>query len=180
MPQQPKFDPPQQGYMPQQPNNAPPQQGYMSQQPNYTPPQGYMPPPSQHQGYMPPQQNYGYGQQQYAPPPMHQQGVNVTVVNNPGTGKSNTPVLVEVLLNVFLGIYGVGWLMAGESTTGIILLICSFVLYWPILIAIAVFTLGLGLFCDVPLWIAALIINAVLLNGALNRKASQITVVHTR
>src|SRR5947209_1463564 len=128
MPQQPDYMSPQQGYMP------PPQQGYMPPQ------QGYMPPPQQ--GYIPPQQQ-GYMQQQYAPP-MYQQGVNVTVVNN--TSKSNTPVLVEVLLNVFLGIYGVGWLMAGESTTGIVLLICSFVLYWPILIALAVFTLGLGLF----------------------------------
>ena len=111
---------------------------------------------------------------------MPQQGVNVTVVNNPGTNKSNTPVLVEVLLNVFLGIYGVGWLMAGESTTGIILLICSFVLYWPILIAIIVFTFGLGFFCDAPIWIGAVILNAFLLNSALNRKASQITVVQTR
>ena len=147
----------------------------MPQQPDYmSPQQGYMPPPQQ--GYMSPQQQ-GYMQQQYAPP-MYQQGVNVTVVNN--TSKSNTPVLVEVLLNVFLGIYGVGWLMAGESTTGIVLLICSFVLYWPILIALAVFTLGLGLFCDFPIAIAAIIINAVLLNNALKRKATQITMVQTR
>jgi zinc-ribbon domain len=170
MPQQPSYTPPQQGYMPQQPSYTPPQQGYMPQQPGYTPPQ---------QGYMPPPQNQGYGQQQYTPP-MYQPGVNVTVVNNPGTGKSNTPVLIEVLLNLFLGVYGVGWLMAGESTTGIVLLICTFVLYWPILIAIAVFTLGLGLFCDVPLWIGVVILNAVLLNSALNRKVIQMTMVQTR
>ena len=105
---------------------------------------------------------------------MYQPGVNVTVVNGPS--KSNTPVIVEVLLNLFLGTYGVGWLIAGETTTGIVLLICSFVLYWPILIGIAVFTLGFGLFCDVPLWIGVVILNAVLLNGALNRKATQITI----
>ena len=166
MPQQPSYNPPQQeqpSYMP------PPQQGYMPQQPSYTPPQ---------QGYMPPQQNYGYAQQQYAPP---QQGINVTVVNNAGASKNNTPLIVEILLNVFLGIYGVGWLVAGETTTGIVLLVCSILLWWPILAAIFVFTLGLGFFCDVPIWITAIIVNAILLNNVLKRKATQqITVVQTR
>ena len=60
------------------------------QLPNYTPPQ---------QGYIPPQQNYGYAPQFYPPP--YAPGVNVTVVNN--ANKSNTPVLVEVLLSLFLG-----------------------------------------------------------------------------
>ena len=106
-----------------------------------------------------------------------QQGVNVTVVNNAGT-KNNTPLIIEVILSLF-GIYGVGWLTAGETTTGVILLICSFVVYWPLLILIAVFTLGLGLACDFPLGIAAIIINAILLNNTLNRKAAQITMVQT-
>ena len=171
-PDQPRYTPPQQsqpGYMPQQPGYPPqqPQPGYMPQQPGYPPPQ---------QGYMPPQQNYGYPPQQ---PPMYpQQGVNVTVVNNAST-KNNTPLIVEILFSLF-GIYGVGWLMAGETTTGVILLICSFVVYWPLLILIAVFTLGLGLACDFPLGIAAIIINAILLNNTLNRKATQITMVQTR
>ena len=168
-PDQPRYTPPQQGYVAQQPG-YPPQQsqpGYMPQQPGYPPPQ---------QGYMPPQQNYGYPQQH---PPMYSpQGVNVTVVNNAST-KNNTPVLIEILLSLF-GIYGVGWLMAGETTTGVILLICSFVVYWPLLVLIAVFTLGFGLACDFPLAIAAIIVNAILLNGALNRRATQITMVQTR
>ncbi|HYU76062.1 MAG TPA: hypothetical protein VEL31_25600, partial [Ktedonobacteraceae bacterium] len=66
------------------------------------------------------------------------------------------------------------------TTTGVILLICSFVVYWPLLILIAVFTLGLGLACDFPLGIAAIVINAILLNNTLNRKATQITMVQTR
>ncbi len=170
MPQQPSYTPPQQGYMPQQPSYMPPQQDPMPQQPSYAPPQ---------QGYMPPQQNYGYGQQQYAPP--YQQGVNVTVVNNAGAGKNNTPLIVEVLLNIFTGIYGIGWLMAGETTTGIVLLVCSILLYLPILIAIAVFTLGLGLLCDFPIAITAIVVNAILLNNTLKRKATQqITMVQTR
>ena len=144
------------------------------QLPSYTPPQ---------QAFMPPQQNYGYAPQQaFMPPqpypPPYPPGVNVTVVNN--ANKNTTPVLVEVLLSLFLGIYGVGWLMAGETTTGIVLLICSFVIYWPFVILLIVFTLGLGLFCVVPLGIGAVILNAVLLNSTLNRKATQITMVQAR
>ncbi len=143
------------------------------------PPQGGYAP--QQQAYMPPQQNYGYQQQQYGTPMYQQPGVNVTVVNNPGATKNTTPLIVEILLSLFLGVYGVGWLMSGETTVGVVLLICSFVIYWPLLIAIAVFTLGFGLICDFPLAIAAIVINAILLNSALNRKlAQQITVVQTR
>jgi len=129
------------------------------QLPSYTPPQ---------QAFMPP----------HPYPPPYPPGVNVTVVNN--ANKNTTPVLVEVLLSLFLGIYGVGWLMAGETTTGIVLLICSFVIYWPFVILLVVFTLGLGLFCVVPLGIGAVILNAVLLNSTLNRKATQITMVQAR
>ena len=129
------------------------------QLPSYTPPQ---------QAFMPPQLY----------PPPYAPGVNVTVVNN--ANKSNTPVLVEVLLSLFLGTYGVGWLMAGETTTGIVLLICSFVIFWPIVFLSIVFTLGLGLFCVIPLEIGAVILNAVLLNSTLNRKATQITMVQAR
>lgn len=125
---------------------------------------------------MPPQQNYGYAPQLYPPP--YAPGVNVTVVNN--AHKSNTPVLVEVLLSLFLGIYGFGWLMAGETTTGIVLLICSFVIFWPIVFLSVVFTLGLGLFCVIPLEIGAVILNAVLLNSTLNCNATQITMVQAR
>src|SRR5438874_1631223 len=48
--------------------------------------------------------------------------------------KNNTPLIIEILLNLFLSLYGVGWLMAGEIRVGVILLIGSFVLYWPALI----------------------------------------------
>ena len=160
---------------PQLPSYTPPQQAFMPPQQNY----GYAP----QYGSIPPQQNYSYAPQQaFMPPqpypPPYPPGVNVTVVNN--ANKNTTPVLVEVLLSLFLGIYGVGWLMAGETTTGIVLLICSFVIYWPFVILLIVFTLGLGLFCVVPLGIGAVILNAVLLNSRLNRKAAQITMVQAR
>jgi hypothetical protein len=152
------------------------------QLPNYTPPHQSNLPPQQtygygpHQSNLPPQQAYGYGPQFYPAP--YAPGVNVTVVNN--THKSNTPVLVEVLLSLFLGTYGVGWLMAGETTIGITLLICSFVIFWPLVILSIVLTLGLGLFCVVPLEIGAVILNAVLLNSTLNRKTTQVTMVQAR
>ncbi len=99
---------------------------------------------------------------QYAPGP-----VNVFVNNPPVGNTDNGPLIVEVLLSVFLGIYGVGWLMAGETTVGVILLICSFVVYLPTLILGTIFTLGIGLFCLVPLAIGAVVLNAVLLNNSL-------------
>lgn len=175
-PQRSSYDPPQYGYMP------PSQPEYMSPQPEYMQPQsGYMPPQQQ---YMPPpQQGYMSPQQQYMPPPQQgymQQppgGVNVTVVNTGTTQQSKTGLIVEIILSIF-GIYGVGWLISGETTVGVVLLICSFVLYYPAMIILGIFTIGL---CDFPLAIGAIILNAVLLNNALNRKAAQqITIVQTR
>ncbi len=135
----------------------------------YTPRQDYPAPPLQ--AYRPQQQNYGYGQP-YGTPPMYQQTtLNVTVLNTTNT----TPLIVELLLSIFLGIYGVGWLMAGETAVGVILLICSFVFYLPLLILsifIAFFTFGLSLFCTGPMVIGAIILNAILLNNRLKRKAA--------
>ena len=176
----------------------PPQPGYMQPaQPDYTPPQpGYMQPPQPgypplQPGYMqPPQPNYGYGQPYGSPP--YPGSVNVNIVNAappPLVGvnvvttssTSSSAVLVEVLLSIFLGIYGVGWLMSGETTVGIVLLICSFVVYWPVLIVGTIFTLGLGLLCLGPLAIGAIIFNAIMLNNAIKRKASvQIIMPQTR
>ena len=164
--------PPQPGYMqPPQPGYPPVQQGYMQQQQP-----GYMQPPQQ--GYMqPPQPGYGYGQP-YGNPSFPGP-VNINIVNNQQVGvgavpsnTSSAPVVVEVLLSFFLGIYGVGWLMSGETTTGVVLLICSFVVYWPVLIVGTILTLGIGLFCLGPLAIGAIIFNAIMLNNALKRKAT--------
>jgi len=124
---------------------------------------------------MPPQQNYGYAPQ---PNVVYQPGPMNVFVNNasPVTNKDSGPLLAEILLSL-IGIYGVGWLMAGETTTGIVLLICSFVVYWPFIILGTIFTLGFGLICLVPVAIGAIIANAVLLNNRLNRKAAQMVMV---
>ena len=171
----------------------PPQPGYMQPpQPSYPPQPGYM--QQQQPGYMqPPQQNYGYGQPFGNPP--YPGPVNVNIVNVPGSQQfvgvnvpgpqpvmgvnvvttnstNNSAVLVEVLLSFFLGIYGIGWLMSGETTVGVVLLICSFVVYWPVLIIGTIFTLGLGLLCLGPLAIGAIIFNAIMLNNTIKRKAN--------
>ena len=117
------------------------------------------------------QQIYSYGQSYHSHPmyqqaPFHSTGFNT---NN------STPLIVELLLSIFLGIFGIGWLMAGEVVTGIILLVCSLFIYLPLLIIsifIAFFTFGFSLFCTGPMVIGAIILNAILLNNKLKRKAS--------
>ena len=121
----------------------------------------------------PPQQEFGYGPSYHAHTTYQPGTINVTVVNNFQTSSRNNSgaLLVEIFLSLF-GIYGVGWIIAGETTIGVVLLVCSLVLFWPLAIIIAIFTLGFGIFfCDLPLAVGCIVINAVLLNNALNRKA---------
>jgi hypothetical protein len=87
--------------------------------------------------------------------------------------KNKTPLIVEILLNLFLSLYGVGWLMAGEIRVGVILLIGSFFVYWPALIFGILFTFGLGIFSFGALALGLIILNAILLNNYLNRKAAR-------
>jgi zinc-ribbon domain len=115
--------------------------------------------------------NYSYGQPYNAPPIYQQATFNVTVLNT----NNSTPLIVELLLTIFLGIFGVGWLIAGEVAVGVILLICSLFIYLPLLIIsifIAFFTFGLSLFCTGPMVIGAIVLNAILLNNRLKRKAA--------
>lgn len=153
------------------------------QPPSAYPPSGYS------VGYGPqsfpnPSQPVYVQQQGYAtynvPPPMHPPiSVNVNIaapMAAPASAGNPGAIIVEVLLNVFTGIYGVGWLMAGETTTGIILLVCSILLYWPVMVLGAIFTLGVGLLCLIPLAIVALILNPILLNNTIKRKTAYILV----
>jgi hypothetical protein len=146
-------------------------EGYSATPLRYTinPQQNYpVPPPQQ---YGPQQQSYGYGQAYTSPPVYQQAAPQVYVVNTTNT----TPLIVELLLSIFLGIFGVGWLVAGETTVGVILLICSLFFYLPLFILsifIAFFTFGLSLFCTGPMIIGAIVLNAILLNNRLKRKAA--------
>ena len=139
---------------------------YHNQSPGYAEniQQDYVTPHSQ-------QQNYSYGQTYNAPPMYQQAPFNVTVFYT----NNSTPLIVELLLSIFLGIFGVGWLIAGEVLIGVILLVCSLFIYLPLLIIsifIAFFTFGFSLFCTGPMVIGAIVLNAILLNNRLKRKAS--------
>lgn len=85
--------------------------------------------------------------------------------------KNVNGLAVEIVLSL-IGIFGLGWLMAGEIAIGVILLICSVIIYWPLMIIGTAFTEGLGLICLGPLAIASIILNAVLLNSVMRRKAT--------
>jgi len=91
---------------------------------------------------------------------------HVTIINS---NMQTSALIVEILLSLF-GIFGIGWIIGGEITLGIILVVCSFFIYWPLMILGTALTEGLGLICLGPLAIAAIILNAVLLNTVLKRK----------
>ena len=134
------------------------------------PPQAeYMPPAQQSLGYIPPYTNAAM----YPPG-----AINVTIVNPP-PGKKEGALAAEIILSLF-GVFGVGWLISGETAVGIVLLVCSFVLYWPIMILGTLFTFGLGLICLGPLAIGSIILNVLLLNNRLNRKATQYVMVQSQ
>jgi hypothetical protein len=83
------------------------------------------------------------------------------VIMAPPQRANGTAVAVEAIL-AFFGIFGVGWLMAGETTAGVLLLVGSFV-WWGVAIFLTAATFGAGLFCIAPLNIAFLVLSAVLL-----------------
>ena len=152
------------------------EQGYAPRQ-NYMPPQ----PPPQPNYMPPPQSNYHYGPS-YRPPFQQPGSININVYNNyappvsPAQKKTNA-LLVEIICSLF-GIFGIGWLVGDETTTGVILLICSVTIYMPFIILGTLFTLGIGLVCIGPLSIGCIIANAILLSNRLKRKAAQqITII---
>ncbi|HEY4384555.1 MAG TPA: hypothetical protein VGN34_08800 [Ktedonobacteraceae bacterium] len=102
---------------------------------------------------------------QYMPGPP----VQVTVIDS---SKNDTILATELILSLF-GIFGIGWIIGGETILGISLIVCSFFIYWPIMILGAAFTLGTGLIFLGPLAIAAIIVNAILLHATLKRKAQR-------
>jgi hypothetical protein len=150
------------------------ERGYPAQQyPARQTPPGYPQSPA----YPPvsaPQIGYGpsYQTPYMYPPAIH---VNVTMMSGPApTQRPNTDsaLAVEIILSLF-GLFGVGWLIGGETTIGIVLLVCSVLLYWPIIFGGTILTFGLGLICLGPLAIGAIILNALLLHHRLIRKMTQ-------
>lgn len=144
-------------------------QGYGSQFFPMFPQQAAYTSPPQNQGYVPPLSNAA---SVYPISPMNYAGTNSVRFSQ----KNDGALVVEIILSLF-GVFGVGWLMAKETTLGTILLICSVFIYWPILILGTIFTFGLGLLCLGPLTIGAIILNALLLNSNLDRKAVEFVIL---
>jgi hypothetical protein len=81
--------------------------------------------------------------------------------------QNTTPVIVEAIL-AFFGIYGVGWLISGETSIGVALLIAGFV--WDAIFVAAAFTV-IGLCCVVPLQLIFVALSAFQLNNRLRMRA---------
>lgn len=114
-------------------------------------------------GPLPPQAPVYPPQQMMPQQPGYYQPVVVAPQND-----SSMPVIVELICDLF-GIYGIGWLIAGYTTPGILLLIGGFVwaaLFWTI----TVFTVGFGLLCVAPISIAFLITSVLMLNNKLKQR----------
>lgn len=83
-----------------------------------------------------------------------------------------TPLIVEILLSLFMGIFGVGWLLIGKKRTGTLLLTTSLIFYMPLLIlsyGLAYFSDGLSILCTGPFTIAAVLLNAFILHKTMQR-----------
>ncbi len=87
-------------------------------------------------------------------------------------GNTKAPLIVEVVLSLFTGIFGVGWLLIGKKRTGTILLAMSLIFYLPLLIlsyGLAYFSYGLSILCTGPFTIAAVLLNAFMLYKTMQR-----------
>ena len=133
-------------------------------------------PPTQQTPKQPP---IGYARVHYGStyhtPPFYAASPQVTVI--PGSPPVNTDgaMAAEIILSLF-GLFGVGWFIGGEKITGVVLLLGSILLYWPLVVGGTIFTDGLALICLGPLAIIAIIINALLLHHRLVHKVPLITV----
>lgn len=99
--------------------------------------------------------------------------VNVPSMESPPSACSyDSALAIEFILSL-LGIFGVGWLLAGETAVGSLLLACSILIYWPMMILSTLVTLGFGLMCLGPLAVTCVICNTLLLNLCLKRRMSR-------
>ena len=85
---------------------------------------------------------------------------------------TNAPLIVEVLLSLFTGIFGVGWLLIGKKRTGTFLLAISLIFYLPLLIisyGLAFFSYGLSILCTGPFTFAVVLLNTFMLHKTMQR-----------
>jgi hypothetical protein len=81
----------------------------------------------------------------------------------------NTPrsLIVEIVLSLCIGIFGVGWLLIGNRRVGTFLLVSSLIFYAPLLIvsyALAYSSYGLSILCTGPFITGAVALNAFILH----------------
>lgn len=92
-------------------------------------------------------------QQPYTPPPYA-----------PRPPKDKSVALILEILPALFGIFGIGWIYSGQTTTGIMWLVGMLV--WGIIaITVTAFTGGFACFCIVPLNIGLLAFSAIMLNS---------------
>lgn len=77
------------------------------------------------------------------------------------------PVIVEVILGLF-GIFGVGWLAAGKTPIGLILLVLS-AAWWVVSAFAAVHTVFVGCCGIIPLNLVFVAVSASMLHNAMRR-----------
>ena len=77
---------------------------------------------------------------------------------------AGSALLLEILLNC-LGVYGVGWLLSGNTMVGVLLLVGSLVL-WPLMGLLILLTLGFALLFVAPLALGLIVCNTILLSKA--------------
>jgi len=99
--------------------------------------------------------------------------INVPPMESFSSARSYENVLTIEFILSLLGIFGIGWLLAGETIVGILLLTGSIVIYWPLMIWGTLVTFGFGLICLGPLAVTCVMCNALLLNLCLKRKMAR-------
>jgi len=82
----------------------------------------------------------------------------------PYTPKSKGNALILEILPFFFGIMGIGWIYAGNTTAGILILIGY--LFWNVMaVTLDVLTVGICLCVHVPANIAFVALSAIMLNN---------------
>lgn len=81
---------------------------------------------------------------------------------------STLAIILEVICGIF-GIYGIGWLVSGNTSTGLIFLIGGFV-WLAVAIVLSILTLGIGLICIWPIDLAIMITSVIMLSNRLKQR----------
>lgn len=85
----------------------------------------------------------------------------------PQTQNATLAIVLEVVCGLF-GLFGIGWLVSGNTQTGVILLVGG--LIWDaIAVTIAIFTFGIAFLCIGPINLAILITSTIILNNQLKQ-----------